>query len=100
MRLCEDLENIIFEYHDAFGMIEKKRRINFVIRQSYLNWMRDAGVYSTFGVSEYEAKQEIYPYIRPDIFISNSTLWKFFLQYFKQVETHRIPCLPSVYSLT
>ena len=88
MRLCEDLENIIFEYHDAFGMIEKKRRINFIIRQSYKNWLMDVGSYGVFGPTEYEAKQDIYPYIRPQIFIANATLWRFFLQYFKQVETY------------
>ena len=102
MRLPRELENIIFEFHDEYGMVEKKQRINYIITRSYQNWLSDAGVYSRwFVVDEYQAKREIYPFVEPNIFITNATLWQFFLKYFRHCETRLLVkslCLPSCYS--
>ena len=85
--LPSDIRAVILEYHDEFGIIEKKQRLNFVIRQAYQNWLLDAGLYSRlFMIDEYIAKTDIFPYVRPEVFITNSTLWAFFLNYFYHLE--------------
>ena len=103
--LPTDIRNLIWEFHDEFNMIEKKRTINFVIKHSYQNWLLDAGIYSRFfAVDEFLAKQEIFPFISQKIFISNTTRWGFFLDYFYHMEQHlkrvnKPRCmLPSEYS--
>ena len=84
-----DIEKIIFEFHDQYNLIEKKLKINYIIKRSYLNWLSDTGMFCSFiGANEYQAKREIYPLITPTIFITNSTLWKFFLEYFKHCENY------------
>ena len=102
--LPTDIRNLIWEFHDEFNMIEKKKRLNYIIRHSYHNWLLDAGIYSRFfAVDEYVAKQDIFPFVTQKIFISNSTQWGFFMNYFRTLEEQlaRVnkQCLPSVYSL-
>ena len=103
--LPSDIRRLILEYHDEFGLIEKKARINFVIRQAYQNWLTDAGLYCRlFVVDEYVAKSDIYPLVDSNMFISNRTLWGFFLNYFWHLERriHRLgkqQCSPSPFSL-
>ena len=103
MRLPSDLENIIFEFHDEFNVIEKKKLINFIIRRSYLNWLTDAGVYSRFYcLDEFSCKQELYPYVGPKVFVTNRTGWLVFLQYFacfeRFVSQNKGQCFPGCHS--
>ena len=85
--LPDDIRNLIWEFHDEYGIIEKRKKLNFIIKHSYHNWLVDAGIYSRFfAVDEYLAKREIFPYITTKIFISNSAHWDFFLNYFHNME--------------
>ena len=87
MRLPHDIENIIFEFHDKYNLIEKKQMINYIIRRAYRNWLTDAGVYSRFyTLDEFTCKQEIYPYVGAKMFVTNHTCWTLFLQYFSCFE--------------
>ena len=102
--LPTDIRNLIMSFHDHFNLIEKKRKINFIIKQSYQKWLTDAGFSSLFFcTSERDCKLEIYPYISGKIFISNITCWNYFLNYFKNCEQnlnkHTECRLPSLYSL-
>ena len=100
MRLPKDIEDIIFEYHDEYNLIERKLTINFIINQSYKNWLRDAGFYSSFfAVNEWDCKHDIYPFISGRVFICNAKYWQFFLNYFTHCEKfiRGTKCLPSCY---
>ena len=102
--LPKDIETIILEYHDAYDMIEKKKRINHIISCSYRNWLRDAGCYSRFySIDEYSCKHEIYPFMTPRICITNHAYWTAFLNYFLHFESwnytlNKLPCLPDCFS--
>ena len=103
--LPTDIRNLILEYHDEYGMIEKKRRLNNIIRHSYRNWLLDAGCFSRFFTcDEYAAKNDIFHFIGAKILITNHSRWKFFLQYFRHYEEYllldNLPCLPTQYSQT
>ena len=104
--LPTEIRSLIWEFHDEFNMIEKKRRINYIITKAYRNWLLDAGIYSRFfAVDEFAAKTEIYPFIQPKMFISNATCWGFFMNYFHTTEHFLYKgntpvCLPSLYSRT
>ena len=104
MQLPQEVERIIMEYHDEYGLIEKKQLIHYIIRRSYLNWLVDAGVYSRFySLDEFSCKKEIYPYVGNNVFVTNRTCWEVFLQYFacfeKYVCENKKQCLPGRYGL-
>ena len=85
--LPTDIVKLIFEFHDEFDIARKKRRIHYVIQRGYHNWMMDAGMFSSFyNTTEYNIKQEIYPYCGYKVFISNYSRWKSFLSYFIRCE--------------
>ena len=101
--LPREIKELIFDFHDEFGLIEKKQQINHIIKCSYQNWLKDAGCYSRFfSIDEYTCKKQIYPYISPHMCITNRTCWGMFLQYFTHFERYcilnKLPCLPSCYS--
>ena len=98
-----DIKNIIFEYHDKYNLIEKKARLNFIIKRSYKNWLLDAGAYSRFfSLDEYACKLEIYPYVSSHMFITNKTCWDYFLRYFLYFEqfVYSKQRLPSIYAMS
>ena len=97
------IRTIVWQFHDEFNLIEKRARINSIIKNSYHNWLLDAGVYSRwFSVDEFAAKSQMFPYVSDRIQITNITKWKFFLSYFLFYELRlesKLPCLPSVYGI-
>ena len=83
-----DLKNLILEFHDSYGMCEKRKRINNIITLGYELWLNDSTRWSLFYFrdGEYEAKKDIYLFQNTKIFITNANKWKSFLKYFVCVE--------------
>lgn len=85
--LPSDIINVILEFHDAYNVIERRSRINSIIKLGYTNWLLDCGMFSRFmDVNEFDCKKEIYPFTTGFIFVSNNMKWNVFLDYFKRCE--------------
>ena len=98
--LPTDIIDLIFEFHDEFNIADKKRRVNYIVRRAYRNWLTDAGAFSSFFPgTEFTAKKEIFPVVMPDLFITNRSSWDVFMNYFLYFEKFMFldstPLLPS-----
>ena len=94
--LPHEIENIIFEFHDEYGLIEKKQLIHYIIRKAYQTWL------ASWRLDEYSCKQEIFPYVSSNMFVTNRTCWMLYLAYFdafeRFVSENKNTCFPGCHS--
>ena len=101
MILPKDIINLIFEFHDVYNVIIRRKRLNTIISLGYNNWLLDCGLFSRFfSINEYECKKEIFPFTGGKLFVSNVTKWKSFLLYFQRTEYYNKECFHEYVSLT
>jgi hypothetical protein len=72
MRLPPEVRNIILEFHDEYNILEKRKRLNFIIETGFRHWW-----YNKLG---YDALWSPYVYHPPYIiFPSRKSEWYWFL---------------------
>ena len=81
--LPEDIRIIIFDYHDRYGLIEKRRRLLHQITYGYTLWMRHMCVRGPcfYHMSEYAAKLQLRRHVLYPPYYNHE--WQEFLFYFR-----------------
>ena len=93
-----EIIHLILDFHDRYNTVDRRNRINSIIRIGYTNWLLDEGIFSRFCcATEFQSKEDIYPMTRGNIFVSNSMKFKIFLNYFKRCEYYNRSSLQRVY---
>ena len=105
MYFPKEIRAIILEYHDTFGLIEKRKKMLHQIRYGYQLWLRHMGVSGRcfYYQTEYAAKLSLRRYVMyPPHF---NYEWKRFLFYFKlakflaELFVHDAPASPTELAL-
>ena len=91
MHLPTDLFNLVMSFHDVFGIVKKKERINLIIKCGFANWVTSKGCYNTLNsITDMTSLYQYSPHYflqeySMDIFPTRSE-WLWFIQCFLQAE--------------